>query len=196
MSDPRKLEDALRDALRPTSAPEGLRQRLLVEAQRQDAGRRFSFRPYLAAAALLLTLGSGIYLGRGLRSGPPVAAAALPDLLEATSKNYRTIQGLDFAGGECTDKACGLWALQRVGFTAPLPACMGTAPMAGGRSCAVQGRPVAHYAFQDGRAVYVFSGPLEGCGTSPGAPRQVEGPYLARAWNEGGRGYVLLEPGR
>lgn len=196
MSEPRKLDEALRDALKPQPAPQDLRQRLLAEARRQDAGRRFSLRPYLAAAALLLTLGSGIYLGRGLRSGPPVAAAALPDLLEATSRNYRTIQGLDFAGRECTDKACGIWALQRVGFTAPLPACMEGAPMAGGRSCAVQGRPVAHYAFQDGRAVYVFSGPLEGCGGSPGQPHRVEGDFQARAWNEGGRGYVLLEPDR
>jgi anti-sigma factor RsiW len=196
MSEPRKFDEALRDSLRPEGAPAELRNRLLAEARRQDAGRRFTLRPYLAAAALLLTLGSGIYLGRGLRPGPPVAASALPALLEATSKNYRTIQGLDFTGRECTDKACGIWALHRVGFTAPLPACMEGAPMVGGRSCAVQGRPVAHYAFRDGRAVYVFAGPLEGCGATPGNPRPVEGPFLARAWNEGGRGYVLLEPGR
>ncbi|HJV23952.1 MAG TPA: hypothetical protein VJ570_14720 [Holophagaceae bacterium] len=196
MTAPRKLDDALREALRGERAPADLRQRLLAEARKRDQGRAFDFRPLLVAAALLVTVGGGVYVGRGLRQGPPVAAAALPELLNATSQNFRTVQGLDFAGRDCTDKACGLWALHHVGFTAPIPACVGEAGMLGGRGCAVQGRKVAHYRFRDGRALYVFSGPLEGCGATPGASQQVEGRLQARAWNEGGRGYVLLEPER
>ncbi|HJW32421.1 MAG TPA: hypothetical protein VJ505_03550 [Holophagaceae bacterium] len=196
MTAPRKLDDALREALRGEKAPMDLRQRLMTEARKRDQGRTFSFRPLLVAATVLITVGAGVFLGRGLRQGPPVAAAALPDLLQATSKNFRTIKGFDFAGRDCTDKACGLWALHHVGFTAPVPACVSEAGMVGGRSCAVQGRKVAHYAFRDGRALYVFSGPLEGCGTAPGAAQHVEGQLQAKAWNEGGRGYVLLEPER
>ena len=196
MTAPRKLDDALREALRGEKAPVDLRQRLLAEARKRDGGRTsFTFRPLLVAAAMLVTVGAGMYLGRGLRSGPPVASAALPGLLQATSQNFRTIKGLDFAGRDCTDKACGIWALHRVGFTAPIPACVNEAGMVGGRSCAVQGRKVAHYAFRDGRALYVFSGPLEGCGATPGVAQPVGGQLMARAWNEGGRGYVLLEPG-
>ncbi len=196
MTAPRKLDDALREALRGEKASVDLRQRLLAEARKRDGGRAFSFRPFLAAAAVLITVGTGVFLGRGLRQGPPVAAANLPELLQATSQNFRTIKALDFAGRDCTGKGCGTWALRRVGFTAPIPACLDEAGMAGGRSCAVQGRKVAHYAFLDGRALYVFSGPIEGCGGPPGSPRPVDGRLMARAWNEGGRGYVLLEPGR
>lgn len=196
MTAPRKLDDALREALRGEAAPVDLRKRLLTEARKRDEGRNFSFRPLLVAAAMLLTVGSGVFLGRAMQSGPPVAAAALPGLLQATSRNFRSVQGLDFAGRDCADKARGTWALSKVGFTAPVPACVNEGGMAGGRSCAVEGRKVAHYAFLDGRALYVFSGPLEGCGTTPGVAQPVEGHLMARAWNEGGRGYVLLEPER
>jgi hypothetical protein len=196
MTAPRKLDDALRETLRGEAAPAGLRNRLLLEARKRDGGRSFSFRPLLVAAAMLLTVGTGVFLGRGLRPGPAVAAAALPGLLQATSRNFRSNKGLDFAGRDCTDKACGVWALPRVGFTAPIPACVDEAGMVGGRSCAVEGRKVAHYAFRDGRALYVFSGPIEGCGSKPGAAQSVDGHLQAKAWNEGGRGYVLLEPGR
>lgn len=197
MSAPRKLEEALPGALRAAKAPEELRRKLLLEARRRDAGRGRTFRPWLAAAALVLTFGGATLAMRALRPAPtPLAAFPLPELMDAASRNFRTVQGLDFRGPECTDKACGLWALRRVGFTAPVPAALAQAPLAGGRSCAVGGLPVAHYAFRDGRALYVFQAPLTGCGASPSSPRVVEGHLMARAWNEQGRGYVLLEPER
>ena len=197
MSAPRKLDEALMDSLRAGKAPEALRQRLLAEARRRDAGRRSAFRPWLAAAAVVLALAGSLAVARRLRPAPaPLAAEAMPDLLEAASRNYQTVKSLDFRGPECTDKACGLWALHRVGFTAPVPASLANAPLAGGRSCSVMGRPVAYYSFRDGRSLYVFQEPLPGCGERAGAPRSVAGPLMARAWNEQGRGYVLLEPGR
>ena len=197
MSAPRKLDEALGEALRGGKAPEALRQRLLAEARRRDGGRGNAYRPWLAAAAVVLALGGSLALVRVLRPAPaPLAAEALPGLLDAASRNFRTIKGLDFRGPDCTDKACGLWALRRVGFTAPVPAALAEVPLAGGRSCAVEGRPVAHYTFRDGRALYVFQAPLQGCSASPSAPRPVEGHLLAKAWNEQGRGYVLLEPER
>lgn len=197
MSAPRKLDEALTDALRGEKAPEALRQRLLAEARRRDAGQRSAFRPWLAAAAVVLALGGSAVLARRLRPAPaPLAAEAMPDLLEATSRNYQTVKSLDFRGPECTDKACGLWALHRVGFTAPVPASLANAPLAGGRSCSVMGRPVAYYAFRDGRSVYVFRDPLPACGEGAGISKSLSGVMQARAWNEQGRGYVLLEPGR
>ncbi len=192
---PRKLDEALGEALRAGKAPEALRQSLLAEARRRDAGRARAPRAWLAAAALVLTLGGGYGLVRALRPTPlPMASEGLPELLDATTRNYLTVKGLDFRGPDCTDKACGLWALRRVGFTAPVPAALAKTPLAGGRSCAVEGRPVAHYTFRDGRALYVFQAPFPGCSGDPTAPRAVEGQLLARAWNEQGRGYVLLEP--
>ncbi len=181
------LDAALGDLLAAPPAPPDLRAALLAEARRQDGPRRRRAPRLLAAAALLLFVGGGAALV--LRPPAPEPAATARGAL----KNFMEIHGLEFQGRDVCADTCTQWSRGRLGFEAPLPsACAGEA-MRGGRACEVGGRPVAHYLLQDGRALYVFRDPIPGCGIQPGRALAVAGGLQAKAWNERGRGYVLVE---
>lgn len=184
------LDQALKETLAPEPAPSDLREGLLSRARAQDAGKRRS--PWMlrtAAAALLLALsGTGAYLL--LPKGPKEPA----NIAEKALRNFMDVHGLDFQSPEACSEACGRWSKARLGFEAPLPALCAQARVVGGRACKVDGRPVAHFLLSDGRALYVFENPHPEGASGPGTPLAVAGGLQARAWNEQGRGYVMVEP--
>ena len=108
-------------------------------------------------------------------------------------RNFMEIHALEFQGGEACAIACNQWAKARLGYSAPLPDACGDAKVVGGRACRVDNRPVAHFLLSDGRALYVFQEPIKGGSTEPGTALAVAGGLQAKAWNEQGRGYVLVE---
>lgn len=180
------FEDQLRRVLAPTQAPATLRNAVL--AAREPLGRRAA--PWLAAAATLLLVGGGFWFGQRPAQGPGPAQKVAGQALS----NFLSVHSLDFLGAPPTpEKDCGSWCEKRAGFRAPLPAGTSAAQVEGGRICAVGGTPVGHYLLKGGRGLYVFGGPLEGCGTKAGDPLAVAAGLQARVWNENGHGYVLIE---
>lgn len=186
------LDARLASALAPEPAPADLRAALLAESRREDQRtaplRRF--RPLLAAAAVVLFLGGGAALVLQQRPSDAVRTA------RGALRNFMDVHSLDFQGAEVCADTCTQWSRTRLGFDAPLPGACAGQPLRGGRACRVEGRPVAHYLLEDGRALYVFREPLGGCSSSPARALAVGGGLQARAWNEQGRGYVMVEPAR
>lgn len=189
-ADPRiRLEDALHQAMAPQPAPESLATTLAAAARRQDQGTpRFHPRRWLAAAAVVALLAGGSAVVVRMRPAGPVRTA------QGALRNYMEIHGLEFQGREVCADTCGRWSKARLGFEAPLPSACSGQPMRGGRACEVEGRPVAHYLLEDGRALYVFRDPIPGGEPRPGRALAVGAGLQAKAWNEEGRGYVMLEP--
>ncbi len=186
------LDAALRKALQgePLPAPQALRNRLLLEARRQDGDLAD---PSLYAWTLRWAVAAVLFLSVGISAWVLSRAPEEVVLAQAALENYRHVEGLDFQGrpSEAAD-CCSAWSRAKLGFDAPLP--MGCAPeqLSGGRVCSVKERPVAHYRLKDGRAVYVFAGPLRGCSARPALLAKAPG-LQAQGWNEGGRGYVVIE---
>ncbi len=180
------FDDQLRQALAPAPAPAALRDAL--RASRPTAGRRAA--PWLAAAATFLLVAGGLWFGQRPRLEPGPAREVAGQALS----NFLSVHTLDFQGappGASTD--CGSWCLQRAGFSAPLPSCTVPAEVEGGRVCAVGRTPVGHYLLKGGRGLYVFAKPFENGSARPSPPLAVAAGLQARAWNENGRGYVLIE---
>lgn len=183
------LDLALGQALKVESAPTSLREALLAEARAQDRGirRRPSWIRFAAAAAVLLLLGGGIFTALPRPASGPTHTA------KEALRNFMEIHALEFQGGEACAQACTQWSEKRLGYAAPLPEACGSSTVVGGRACRVDNRPVAHFLLSDGRALYVFKEPLEGGAAEPGSALAVAGGLQAKAWNEQGRGYVLVE---
>lgn len=183
------LDQALREALAPEPAPAYLRESLLAEAGRQDRGQRRSpwFARLAAAAVLVVLTGGSAYL---LVPKPPPGPA---HTAQEALRNYMEVHGLEFQGEPACGEACHRWSKAKLGFDAPLPAICADFKVVGGRACRVDDRPVAHFLLSDGRALYVFQKPLRGGADEPGSPLAVAGGLQARAWNEQGRGYVLVD---
>ncbi len=182
-------DQALRDAMRPSPASEVLRARLLATARRCDRPRP-TFRPLLlaSAAALVMTFGGliGQHFLRTAGGGIPLEAVVSPAALE-----FADPQDLNFRGQACQGKGCGDWARIQAGFKAPLPAGIAESELSAGGACRVGGHAAAHYLLHDGRMVYVFSAPLRDCPWEGRRTLQRES-VSAQAWNEAGRGYLLL----
>ena len=184
------LDQALGQALEVQAAPGSLREGLLAEARAQDRGVRRSPKwARLAAAAALVLMAGGGALFLVPRPAPEPTHTAKEAL-----RNFMEIHALDFQGREACEAACTQWSKKRLGFSAPLPATCGDSSVVGGRACRVDNRPVAHFLLSDGRALYVFQEPIKGGKAQPGSALAVAGGLQARAWNEQGRGYVLVEP--
>lgn len=184
------LEQALREVLAPEPAPASLKDALLSQARVHDQGRRKSpwfLRTATAAAALLLFAGGGVFLvgSRSAKEPTHIAQEAL--------RNFMEVHALEFQGEPACGQACTQWSKKMLGFDAPLPSCCTDLKVVGGRACRVDGRAVAHFLLSDGRALYVFQKPLTGGTAEPGAALAVAGGLQAKAWNEQGRGYVLVE---
>lgn len=187
------LETALRGHWRVTAAPAELREQLLFAGRRQDrtgAARRLRRGLQLGlAASLLLVLGSGAAWlnGRTQTGSAAMAQAALSDFMASHHLEFEG-QPPACAGPD----ACAQWAKGCVGFEAALPRSCGQLAVSGGRGCRVQGQKAACYQLLDGRSLYVFPGPLRGAGASQGQTLAVAANYQARAWNEDGKGYVMV----
>lgn len=180
------FDDQLRRSLAPAPAPAHLRASVL--SARQPAGRRAA--PWLAAAAALLLAAGGAWFGQRPRLTPGPAREAAGQALS----NFLSVHTLDFQGAPPAPAGdCGSWCLKRTGFSAPLPSGTVPADVEGGRACAVGRTPVGHYLLKGGRGLYVFAQPFENCGALPSPPLAVAAGLQARAWNENGRGYVLIE---
>jgi hypothetical protein len=179
------FDDQLRLALAPAPAPPALREAIL--AVRQPLGRRAA--PWLGLAATLLLTAGGLWFGQASR-----AAAPPREIASQALNNFLTVHGLDFLGAPPSASGdCGSWCQERAGFTAPLPNCTNPSEIEGGRVCAVGRTPVGHYLLKGGRGLYVFAKPFENCGAMPSPPLAVAAGLQARAWNENGRGYVMIE---
>jgi len=180
------FDDQLRSVLAPAAASARLRASVL--AAKPPLLRRAA--PWLAAAATLMLIAGGGWIGLHPRLAPgpaqEVAALALT--------NFLSVKGLDFQGAPPSGPGdCGRWCERRAGFSAPLPSCTPESEVQGGRVCAVGRTPVGYYLLKGGRGLYVFARPFVGCGEQRSAPLAVAASYQARAWNENGRGYVLIE---
>ncbi len=181
------LDQALKEALRPEAAPAELRARLLNQAQRSSAPRPW-LRPLMLAAAALVVVGSASLM---LPRQPLRASIPLEAVVRSASEEIKSDVDTSFQGQGCDGKACGDWANVCAGFKAPLPAGFSDQDLRSGGSCRIAGEAAAHYQLRDGRMVYVFSRPLEGC-VFGGRTTLQQGSHIAQAWNENGRGYLLL----
>jgi len=179
----------LKDALRPGAAPDDLRRSLLRAAGR----RRFLWTwPALGIAALLMVLlggGTWGWMVRG-QEGARLSRAAIRMFMEAPGMAF-TAEASDLDSGEQGRR----WSAQAAGFSAALPKCLAGQAMKGGCVCDMEACRAVCYYLQDGRAIYVFDHTLRGLPFDPAQPRRLasEG-HRAQAWNENGRGYVLVEP--
>jgi hypothetical protein len=186
---PTNLDHALRQALAPDAAPAALKSVLLAEARARDgrAPRRPRLARFLVAASLVLATGGGVFflLPRPAKGPTHTAQEAL--------RNFMEVHGLEFQGEAACAEACSRWSKAKLGFEAPLPSACADMKVIGGRACRVDDRPVAHFLLSEGRALYVFQEPLRGAASQPGAALAVAGGLQAKAWNEQGRGYVLVE---
>ena len=183
------LDPALAQALAPEPAPQFLRNALLAEARRRDAKRRNRSR-FLAAAASFILLASGAAGGYVVysRSRPGASHSARLAL-----QNFMEAHSLEFQGQDACAKACTTWSKSKLGFECPLPAACSGMRIVGGRASKLGGTAVAHFLLEGGRSLYVFREPLKGGMPAPGAPLAMAGGFQAKAWNEQGRGYVMVE---
>ena len=115
--------------------------------------------------------------------------------------HFMTAQNLDFVGSPpppaaaaLPENACAAWSRQSLGYDACLPEGLAACPIRGGRACRVNGRAAACYLLDSGRGLYVFERPFRDGQSVAGKPMAVAAGFQARAWNEAGRGYVIVEP--
>jgi hypothetical protein len=182
------MDEALRGALRPEPAPEALRAKLMAQAG-QKARPWSPLRTMLLAAAALLVVGLGVLaFPRRIQEVP--GGAALATAVSEASREFADTRDCCFKDAACSGKACGDWAEGRVGFQAPLPAKLAEADLVAGGTCRLAGQSVAHYTLRDGRMIYVFGEELDGCRGRRAVLQH--GALQAEAWNEHGRGYLLL----
>jgi len=181
------LEDALRGMLQAGTAPAELRRRLREEARRRDS-RQLRTWMFMAAACLLLMLsGLGLWRSEFLDPAPGLARQAFAE--------YTSVKRLDFTGEPPAqgENCCSRWSQRAVGYSAPLPSCIQSCCIQGGRACQLGRKPAAVYVLDANRAIYVFREPIRRQQGSPGRIVPLPNFGQARLWNEGGRGYLLLE---
>jgi len=189
-----RFDQQLAEALHLSSAPEDLRHSLLRAAE--SHGARRTWHALGIAATLMLLLGSGAWgwmAHWNRHEGERFSQAAL--------QNYMGVQRLDFiVDGSAQDSVeqcmerCKRWSIKAVGFEAHLPKGLADQPLKGGSACTMASCRVVCYYLHDGRAVYVFDRTLKGLdGHSGKRPLILASGHRASAWNEDGRGYILVE---
>lgn len=186
-----RFDQQLKDALRPGAAPEDLRRSLLRAAKPRRSPWAW---PALAMAALLmLLLGGGTWgwlsYSRG-QEGARFAQAMIRRYAEGPRMDF-TVDALAQNPAEQSRR----WAATAVGFPAELPQCLANQTMSGGCACDMEACRAACYVLRDGRAVYIFERALRGLPSDPNRPRIIaSNGHRALAWNEAGRGHILVEP--
>ena len=187
------FEDALAAALAPGQAPARLRRELLAAAKRVDHRRR-TWLAFAAGFTLMLVSGSLVAL---LLLLPPADSRMAREALT----HFMSAKELDFHGApprpakaQSSEDPCACWSQNALGYAAGLPEGMSGCAIQGGRACRVGGRPAACYLLEKGRGLYVFERPFRQGVEDSTRPMVVAAGFQARAWNEGGRGYVIVEP--
>lgn len=189
------FDQQLAEALRPGPAPGDLRRSLLRAAE--GRGTRWRWHALGIAATLTLLLGSGAWgwmAHWNSHEGERFSRVAL--------QTYMAVQNLDFiVDGSVKDSVeqcmerCRRWSTKAVGFSAHLPKGLADQPLKGGTACTMASCRVACFYLKDGRAVYVFDRTLRGLDAdSMKRPLILASGHRASAWNEDGRGYILVEP--
>ncbi len=195
MKNPTKTwEDQVREALHPGPAPLDLREALTKEA-RSHTNSTWHSHLLLAAATLLLTLSAfGIWRGFGADPGPELARQAYARYLEDKDAPFQSISCCGQAVCSCAqDCGCAAWSKAAVGFEAPLPTGLSERCVQGGRSCELNRKTVAVYLLDEKRTLYVFPTPIRKQQKTPLKALPLDDQIQARIWNEGGRGYLMLE---
>jgi hypothetical protein len=185
------FDGQLRDALRPGAAPDDLRRALLAPAGRRGSPWRW---PALGLAALLmLLLGGGTWGWMAhwrSQEGVRLSRAAIQRYMAAPRMEFVVA-----ASGPSLAEQSRVWSRQAVGFPALLPECLAGQAVKGGCACDMKACRAACYFLEDGRAIYVFDRALRGLPEGAGQPRRLAWEdHRAEAWNERGRGYVLVVP--
>lgn len=178
-------------ALRPEAAPEDLRRSLLRAAE--PSSSRWAWRALGMAALLMLFLGGGTWgllvRWRG-QEGVRFARTALQDYQETRPMDF-TVAASTPDSGELSRQ----WSTEAVGFSATLPKCLAEQAVKGACACAFASCQAVCFHLLDGRAIYIFERPLRGLSADPNRPHQIlAANHRVQAWNEDGRGYVLVEP--
>lgn len=189
------FDQQLAKALRPGHAPEDLRLNLLKAAKNQGTHR--TWYALGIAAALMLLIGSGAWgwmAHWNHLEGERYTRAALQDFIQVQRMDFRVDASAQESMEQCMER-CKQWSSQAVGFSAHLPKSLANQPLKGGNACTMPSCRAACFLLEDGRGVYVFEHSLRGLDTgSEKRPLIIASGYRATAWNEGGRGYVLVEP--
>ena len=189
------FDQQLAKALRPGHAPEDLRLNLLKAAKNQGTHR--TWYALGIAAALMLLIGSGAWgwmAHWNHQEGERYTRAALQDFIQVQRMDFTVDASAQESMEQCMER-CKQWSSQAVGFSAHLPKSLANQPLKGGNACTMPSCRSACFLLEDGRGVYVFEHSLRGLDTgSEKRPLIIASGYRATAWNEGGRGYVLVEP--
>lgn len=182
-------------ALQPTAAPEDLRRSLLNASKVQ--GMRRTWHALGIAAILMLLFGSGAWgwvVHWNHKEGERYVRAALQDFIQVQRMDFTVDAAAQESMEQCMER-CRKWSSQAVGFPAHLPKSLADQPLKGGNACTMPSCRSACFMLQDGRGVYVFEHHLKGLDAgSEKRPLIIASGYRATAWNENGRGYVLIEP--
>lgn len=188
---PTALDKQLKLALHPTTAPDDLRLRLLRVARRQDS--RWTWQTLGIAAVLMILLGGstwGWMVNWRNKEGERFSQAAI--------QNYMEVKHVDFmvdATLPDTEAQYSQWSSRTAGFSCSLPKRLTGQVLKGACACTMASCRAVCYHLEDGRAVYIFERPLRGLGGDFGKLRTIlAANHRAQAWNEDGRGYVLVEP--
>lgn len=191
------FDQQLVEALRPDPAPENMRRRLLQTAHGVDKQRKMhrTWQAFCVAATIMLLLGSGTwawFLNWNNHEGERFTRAAI--------RTYMEVQTMEFTVDDqepvekCMER-CRQWSKKSVGFTAHLPKGFSEQTLIGGRACTMASCRAACYYFKDGRAVFVFDRTLRGLDPeSKKRPLILASGIRGTAWNEDGRGYILVQP--
>jgi hypothetical protein len=189
------FDGQLAKALHPGVAPEDLRLNLLRVAKNQGTHR--TWHALGIAAVLMLLLGSGAWgwmAHWNHQEGERFTRAALQDFIQVQRMDFTVDASAQESMEQCMER-CRQWSAQAVGFSAQLPKSLANQPLKGGNACTMPSCRSACFLLQDGRAVYVFQHTLRGLDAdSKQRPLILASGHRGTAWNEDGRGYVLVEP--
>lgn len=196
MKNPTKTwEEQLRDALQAGPAPLDLRSALLKEAGRHTHKIPWHNNLLLAAATLLITLsGFGLWRTFEVDPGPELARQAYARHIQDKDAAFQSITCCGKESCTCAESCgCAAWSKTAVGFEAPLPNGLSETCVQGGRSCTLNNQTVALYLLEGNRTLYVFSKPIRKQKNNPEQVLSLNPTVQARIWNEGSRGYLLIE---
>ena len=189
------FDQQLAKALRPGAAPEDLRRNLLRAAQ--GHGPRRTWYALGIAATLMFLLGSsawGWMAHWNSHEGERFTHAVLQNYMEVQTMDFTVDDSTQDSVEQCMER-CRQWSTKAVGFSAQLPKGLADQPLKGGCACNIASSRVACYQLKDGRAIYVFDRSIKGLNAdSKNRPLILASGHRASAWNEDGRGYILVEP--
>lgn len=194
-TDTARFDQLLIKALRPGPAPDDLRHNLLRVAERHNPRR--TWHALGIAATLMLLLGSsawGWMTHWNSHEGERLTRAAVQSYMEVQSMDLTMDDTTQESVEQCMER-CKQWSAKAVGFSAHLPKSLANQPLKGGSACRMASCRAACFHLKDGRAVYAFDRTIRGLDAdSKMRPLILASGLRGTAWNEDGRGYILIEP--